>query len=156
MKSIFFLLGFILLSNGFKSQQLSFSAKTGDSEMDLYLKDINTKALADPEQFKISASTSFNIGKTKIDLMLTNMAPGDVYMALQLASSTGKPVDEVVSAYTKNKGKGWGVIAKEMGIKPGSPEFHAMKKAMKNKKENGNSGNKGNSGGHGNGKGKKK
>jgi hypothetical protein len=155
MKSIFFFFSLILISTGFKAQQLSFSAKTGDSEMDLYLKDVNTKALTDPEQFKISASTSFNIGKTKIDLMLTNMAPGDVYMALQLASSTGKPVDEVVTVYNKNKGKGWGVIAKEMGIKPGSPEFHAMKKALKKKKDKGN-GNKGNGGGNGKGKGKKK
>jgi hypothetical protein len=27
-----------------------------------------------------------------------------------------------------NKGKGWGVIAKNLGIKPGSAEFHALKR----------------------------
>jgi hypothetical protein len=30
--------------------------------------------------------------------------------------------------YKQSKGKGWGVIAKELGIKPGSPEFHALKR----------------------------
>jgi hypothetical protein len=30
--------------------------------------------------------------------------------------------------YQVHKGKGWGVIAKNLGIKPGSKEFHALKK----------------------------
>jgi hypothetical protein len=29
---------------------------------------------------------------------------------------------------TTKKGQGWGVIAKSLGIKPGSPEFHALKR----------------------------
>ena len=29
--------------------------------------------------------------------------------------------------YRNNKGQGWGVIAKNLGIKPGSDEFHALK-----------------------------
>jgi hypothetical protein len=32
-----------------------------------------------------------------------------------------------VPTYQASKGKGWGVIAKELGIKPGSPAFHALK-----------------------------
>jgi hypothetical protein len=132
----------LVVSVGY-SQQLKLTAKTGDADMDIQLKDINTKALADPEQFKIDASATFSIGKPKIDIMLTTMAPGDVYMALQLANSTGKPVDDVVSSFKKNKDKGWGVIAKEMGIKPGSPEFHAMKKALKENKNKGKGKDKG-------------
>ena len=33
----------------------------------------------------------------------------------------------VKNTYQAHKGKGWGVIAKELGIKPGSREFHALK-----------------------------
>ena len=40
---------------------------------------------------------------------------------------TGLHFDQVFKIYNANKGKGWGVIAKELGIKPGSPEFHALK-----------------------------
>lgn len=46
--------------------------------------------------------------------------------------------------FWKNKSKGWGLTAKEMGIKPGSPEFKALKqksreksKKMKAKKKGG-------------------
>jgi hypothetical protein len=33
-----------------------------------------------------------------------------------------------VDTYKRNKGKGWGVIAQRLGIKPGSAEFHRLKK----------------------------
>ena len=35
--------------------------------------------------------------------------------------------DEVLGEYKENNGKGWGVIAKNLGIKPGSREFHELK-----------------------------
>jgi hypothetical protein len=34
--------------------------------------------------------------------------------------------------YDKNNGHGWGVIAKRMGIKPGSSEFQALKGRVSN------------------------
>jgi hypothetical protein len=33
----------------------------------------------------------------------------------------------VLKEYKTSKGKGWGVIAKSLGIKPGSAEFQALK-----------------------------
>ena len=48
-------------------------------------------------------------------------------MAFKLSEMSGKPVPDVVDAYDKNKSKGWGALAKELGIKPGSKEFHALK-----------------------------
>ena len=35
--------------------------------------------------------------------------------------------DEVLREYKENNGTGWGVIAKNLGIKPGSREFHELK-----------------------------
>ena len=69
--------------------------------------------------------------------MLSTMPAGDVYMSAQVAQTINKPVEDVQKSYQKNKGKGWGVIAKELGIKPGSKEFHAMKDAMKKNKGKG-------------------
>ena len=37
-------------------------------------------------------------------------------------------MDIVLKEYKANKGRGWGVIAKKLGIKPGSKEFHELKK----------------------------
>lgn len=35
--------------------------------------------------------------------------------------------EQVVKVYKANQGKGWVVIAKSMGIKPGSAEFYSLK-----------------------------
>ena len=40
---------------------------------------------------------------------------------------SSKPVDYVLNKYRTEKNKGWGVMAKSLGIKPGSKEFHALK-----------------------------
>lgn len=57
-------------------------------------------------------------------------APGDVYMACTIASIIGRPCRHVVDVYERDHGQGWGNIAKQMGIKPGSPEFHRLKKGF--------------------------
>jgi hypothetical protein len=36
----------------------------------------------------------------------------------------------VLEIYERDHGQGWGVIAKRLGIKPGSAEFHALKGDM--------------------------
>lgn len=144
----------VLLTIGMcvNAQNFSVKAKSGDTELDASLNDINIKAQADINIFKKDISIEFNIGEPKIEKMLSiDLSPADVYMTLEVASITKKDPDVVVDAYTKNKDKGWGVIAKEMGIKPGSAEFHALKGKAKNKKDKGNKG-----GGNGNGKGKGK
>ena len=38
-----------------------------------------------------------------------------------------KPLDFVVKEYKTNHGKGWGIMAKNLSIKPGSKAFHALK-----------------------------
>jgi hypothetical protein len=84
------------------------------------------------------------------------MAPGDIYMAAEISNIIHKPIETVSETYTKNKDKGWGQIAKELGIKPGSKEFHEMKDRFKTHGKSGDKGGNGKSGSHGNGKGKKK
>lgn len=133
------------------SQIITFKATTGDVEMDAVLVDVHNRAVKDIVSFKSDVSVSFNIPIPKIEASLKILPPGDVFMAAQLSISINKPFDEVISVYQKNKTKGWGAMAKEMGIKPGSPEFHAMKKSMKSKgapkakgSGNGNSNGKGN------------
>ena len=55
---------------------------------------------------------------------------GEMWPAtLELSNYLNRPVYDVYSCYNKNKGKGWGVIAKEMGIKPGSDQFKETEKS---------------------------
>jgi hypothetical protein len=49
-------------------------------------------------------------------------------MLFQLGSWSHQPIERVLTVYDSHKAKGWGAMAKELGIKPGSAEFHALKK----------------------------
>lgn len=138
---------------------------TGDADLDKALFALNNDAKNAVDAFKADAIEKFNVAANTIDNLLGihHMDPSDVIMALEISHITTKPIETVATNFDKNKGKGWGEIAKEMGIKPGSKEFHELKdnakgksKSMKgNGKGKGNSGGNGNGNGKGNGKGKK-
>lgn len=117
------------------SQETAFTPRTGDAEMDAVLQEVSTKAKDDASGFITETATAFNVPKTKVQELLQVMDPGDAYMTLQTAEVTNKPVDEVKDAYIKEKDKGWGQIAKNLGIKPGSKEFHVLKSKIKGNKE---------------------
>jgi hypothetical protein len=66
-----------------------------------------------------------------VDLLTTRRwAPGDVYYACAIAQVLGRPCRYVADYWDEHHGKGWGVVAKELGIKPGSAEFHRLKKGF--------------------------
>jgi hypothetical protein len=61
--------------------------------------------------------------------VLSNVeTPADAYMVLRLGEMSGQPTDRVTERYRSSKGQGWGNLAKSLGIKPGSKEFHALKR----------------------------
>lgn len=152
MKKIFLALA-VLFAGMVQAQTINFNPRTGDVEMDAFLKSVNDEAKKDIGAFTTKVTNTFGIVKSDVDKLLKDMMPGDVYMAAQVASTINKPITDVSVAYNNNKGKGWGAIAKEMGIKPGSPEFHKLKQSMK-KNGNGPGGGEGKSeGGEGEGKG---
>jgi hypothetical protein len=156
MKKLAFVLVSVFLAGAMNAQTISFNPRTGDVEMDGFLKDISVKAKENVDNFVSDAVATFNIAKDKVESLIKIMDPADVFMTLQTAQIVNKPVDVVKDTYVKNKDKGWGEIAKEMGIKPGSKEFHALKGKVKGKKDKGNGNGNGNNGGNGKGKGKKK
>jgi len=100
-------------------------AAAGDFE---WTRDFNLRAEADRDGFRAQLSTRFNIGKAQVKVVLGNVdSPADAYMVLRLGEMSSKPVDYVLSRYRAEKHRGWGVLAKSLGIKPGSKEFHALK-----------------------------
>ncbi|MFH2012566.1 MAG: hypothetical protein ABIJ37_07710 [Pseudomonadota bacterium] len=102
------------------------AAVAGDFD---WIKDFNIRAEADPSGFRAQLATRFKIGDAQIDTVLSNVKnPSDAYMVLRLGEMSKQPPDYVIQRYKSNKGKGWGELAKSMGIKPGSEEFHALKR----------------------------
>ena len=93
-----------------------------------WIKDLNIQAQADPSGFRARLGARFRIGDAEISAVLGNVAyPGDAYMVLRLGEMSRHPTDYVLHQYSAGKGKGWGALAKSLGIKPGSAEFHALK-----------------------------
>lgn len=93
-----------------------------------WTKNLNVSAKADPYGFRAQLSTRFNIGDAEIRIVLDNVdRPSDAYMIFRLGEMSSCSVDYVLSQYKAQKNKGWGPLAKSLGIKPGSREFHALK-----------------------------
>ena len=96
--------------------------------LDSFLGEIDLTARADLGAFKANLRLSFSVSDSEISGLFEVMsAPSDVYMCLRIGELADQPIDKVVAEHKKHKGQGWGVIAKNLGIKPGSDEFHALK-----------------------------
>lgn len=94
-----------------------------------WINDFNIRAEADPSGFRARLATRFNMGNTQITAVLSNVErPADAYMVLRLGELSAKPTDYVIEKYKSGKSKGWGALAQSLGIKPGSKEFHALKR----------------------------
>ncbi len=94
-----------------------------------WINNLNIRAEADSSGFRSSLSTRFKIGNVQIDAVLNQVdRPGDAYMVLRLGEMSRQPLDVVIANYRTEKDHGWGVLAKSLGIKPGSNEFHALKR----------------------------
>jgi len=106
------------------------SGSTGDRQLDSTLEQINIAAKADPDGFIKQLSSRHNIPEQEIRQAKEayGLGAADLFMATALAKKTHRPVLSVAEKYKQNQGKGWGVLAKDMGIKPGSSEFHELKR----------------------------
>ena len=103
MKKTILLLASLFMFGMSNAQTISFNPRTGDVDMDGFLKDISTKAKDDLDGFINNATTTFNIAKDKVENLIKIMDPGDVFMTLQTAQIVNKPVEEVKEAYVKAK-----------------------------------------------------
>jgi hypothetical protein len=122
-----------------------------------WLKDFSVQAQLDPSGFKARLATRFNIGDAQVSAVLSNVPdPGEAYMVMRLGEMSSKPTEFVIEQYKSGKNKGWGALAKSLGIKPGSSEFKALKKGGDLDKAGGKQKNSVQEKGQGKGKGKNK
>ncbi len=96
---------------------------------------MNTDAKGNLSAFKADLSLSYNVSEKEIDRLHVSvkMEPAEIFLALELTKISKRSIEDVVEMYTAHKEKGWGFIAKQLGIKPGSPEFHTLKGNTKSK-----------------------
>ena len=107
---------------------VSSVAAAGDFD---WIRDFNIKAVADASGFRAKLAARFRIGDARINAVLGNVdKPADAYMVMRLGEMAKRPPEDVLREYKAGKGKGWGALAKSLGIKPGSKEFHALKRGQ--------------------------
>jgi hypothetical protein len=131
---------------------VSVAAAAGDFA---WMRDFNTRAEADYLDFRARLAARFNIGGLEINAVLSTVGkPADAYMVFRLGEISRHPSDYVLEKYKAHKGKGWGVLAQSLGIKPGSKEFQSLKRGSDLYKEGVGGKEKGKGKGEGKGKGK--
>lgn len=110
----------------------SWNPRTGDVWVDNQLNDINQYGYRYREPFIDEMTRYYGAPRNLVYDLVVNQrwAPGDVYYACSLAQVVGRPCAYVVDEWRRNNGQGWGAMAKRLGIKPGSAEFHRLKKGF--------------------------
>lgn len=94
-----------------------------------FLSSVNIQARADMSGFSAKVSAQFGVPVAQVQAVVRTVSePADAFMVFQLGQFANVPPDRVMEVYKPGRKKGWGAIAKELGIKPGSAEFHALKR----------------------------
>jgi len=106
-----------------------YAPATGDAALDTVLQTINALFNDQPDYYaeRLVYETRVQPVVVREYLVERNYAPADVYMMGTLAQLSGKSFADVARTYEANRGQGWGNVARQLGIKPGSAQFHQLK-----------------------------
>lgn len=99
------------------------------ADLGSFLQGVNKQALSDIRNFNDKLSRQFGIPVPNVDAIVRSVPnPADAFMILHLGQIAHVAPEVVLEKYKRSKGKAWGSLAQELGIKPGSREFHALKR----------------------------
>jgi hypothetical protein len=122
-----------LAAGSAQAQDFTFgwNPRSGDVWMDVWLGDMNRYGSRYRDPF-VDELVRYHAAPRDlvVDLLARRWAPGDIYFACALARLAGRPCRYVVELWERDHAKGWGAMAKRLGIKPGSPQFHQLKRGM--------------------------
>lgn len=127
-------LSLALACGGVAAQDFSigWNPRSGDVWVDQHLSDMNQYGQRHRDGFINEMVRYYGAPRALVTELLVNRrwAPGDVYYACAIGQIVGRPCQSVVNEWDRNHGEGWGVVAQRMGIKPGSAEFHRLKRGF--------------------------
>jgi hypothetical protein len=111
---------------------LGWNPRSGDVWVDVWLEDMNRYGSRYSDPFIDEMIRYHGAPRDLVEelLLRRRWAPGDIYFACALAKLAGQPCRHVVDLWERDHGQGWGAVAKRLGIKPGSAEFHRLKRGM--------------------------
>ncbi len=114
---------------------LSFAASlagkslVAHADLNSFLMSVNNQALNDVRNFNDRLSRQFGIPVPDVEVIVRTVPnPADAFMVLQIGQMAHMEPHLVLRQYQRSQGQGWGRLAQDLGIKPGSPEFHALKR----------------------------
>lgn len=109
------------------------AGRTGDRTFDATLEKIQIEANADTEGYLSRLSARHGIAEHEIRqaMEVHHLSAPDIYMATALAQATRRPLPTIAAQYRESPGRSWGAMAKDLGIKPGSREFHTLKQGAR-------------------------
>lgn len=99
------------------------------ADLNSFLRSVNNQALNDIRNFNDRLSRQFGVPVPDVDAIVRSVPnPADAFMVLQLGQMAHMEPRVVLRQYQRSQGQGWGRVAQDLGIRPGSPEFHALKR----------------------------
>lgn len=103
--------------------------RSGSVQLDAYLRNLSVAASLDFGSFRTRVISMYNISSGRMERLYAEMgrSPADLFMLLEVGRLTRRSPENLFPIYLRYRRQGWGMIAKQAGIKPGSPAFHAMK-----------------------------
>jgi hypothetical protein len=118
---------FMLLITGYYSGQAQYN--TGDPDLDKTLITLDLEASMGFGAFRTNIIRMYNVSDSNIQYLTVEigMTAGDIYLTMEIAKITQKSINQVVESYLNLREKGWGAIAMDLGIIPGSAEFDKLK-----------------------------
>lgn len=127
MKRLFAILALMSLVGALGAQTLAFPV--GDPALEAMLKELGPLARNDAPKFYAEIEARLGLAKGELARLSARyrLQPEEAYLAAYLAKHQNQTLARIMERLGKAQGKAWGALALEMGIKPGSPEFQALK-----------------------------
>jgi hypothetical protein len=108
------------------------SPGTGDAWVDAVLVDIDRYAARYPDAFVDELARYHGAPRQLVAELLAGgrWTAGDVYFACALGQYAGQPCRSVVAARDRNRARDWSLVARDLGVVPGSDAFQRIKAAV--------------------------
>jgi hypothetical protein len=110
------------------AQAATAQVQQDDEDLKQTLEDLDEAAESDPAAVLAMLAAEFAVDPATLQAYYdAGATPGELWLALEISAKTAMPLADAVALAEGTEGHGWGVLAKVLGVKPGSDEFFALK-----------------------------